>query len=89
MKEKRPEPRRKGTPRRAHLLGLALQNDDGHRRITRGEKFTLLGGTQTTHEAMTESVIKTSEDLKRKGHTLETADPHEVAELLQKHFPKT
>ncbi len=80
---------RRRSPRRAHLLGVALKNDDGHKRVTRGEKFTLLGGSQNTHEAMTESVVKTFEDLKRKGRTLETADPREVAELLQKHLPHT
>ena len=70
-------------------MGLALdKNTDGHKRITKGEKFTLLGGSQQSHEAMTESVVKTFETLKRKGRTLESADPREVAELLQKHYPK-
>lgn len=87
MKDKNP-PRRKIPGKRSHLLGLALdKNTDGHKRITRGEKFTLLGGSQQSHEAMTESVVKTFETLKRKGRTLETADPREVAELLQKHYP--
>lgn len=89
MKEKTPV-RRKNSGKRSHLLGLALdKNSDGHKRITKGEKFTLLGGSEQSHEAMTESVVKTFETLKRKGRTLESADPREVAELLQKHYPKT
>ena len=88
MKDKTPA-RRKNSGKRSHLVGLALdKNTDGHKRITKGEKFTLLGGSQQSHEAMTESVVKTFETLKRKGRTLESADPREVAELLQKHYPK-
>jgi len=88
MKDKNP-PRKKSVPRRSHLVGLSLdKNSDGHKRITKGEKLTLLGGSQESHEAMTESVVKTFETLKRKGRTLESADPREVAELLQKHYPK-
>lgn len=104
MKDEAPTPRKRRIPlpknstknlsktsskAQAHLVGVAFKNDDGHKRITKGEKFTLVGGSQTTHEAMTESVVKTFETLKRKGRTLETADPREVAELLQKHYPRT
>jgi hypothetical protein len=34
---------------------------------------------------MTETVVKTVEDLNRKGRNLQGADPREVAELLRKH----
>jgi hypothetical protein len=37
---------------------------------------------------MTEIVIKTNEDLSRKGRTLRDAHPEEVAELLRKHDGK-
>src|SRR4051794_35199273 len=37
--------------RKAALLGLGLDGD-GQVRITRGENFLLLGGSQTTHEEM-------------------------------------
>lgn len=93
MKDKEKKPARRRTTSRskktkAHLLGLDLSQADGHKRITRSDKFTLLGGSEKSHEAMTESVVKTFESLKKKGRTLETADPREVAELLQKHYPK-
>lgn len=89
MKDKNP-PKRKGARKRSHLIGLDLHpNKDGGKRITKGEKFTLVGGNEQSHEAMTESVVKTFETLKRKGRTLESADPREVAELLQKHYPRT
>ena len=73
---------------KAHLLGLGLDNQDAHKRITKGEKFTLLGGSESTHAAMTEAVAKTFEELKRKGRSLESADPREVVEPLHKHRPK-
>lgn len=34
---------------------------------------------------MAETVIKTAEELSRKGRTIREADPAELAELLRKH----
>ena len=42
---------------RAILLGVGLDSD-GHKRITTGPNFALLGGTQQPHEIMTEKVAK-------------------------------
>lgn len=67
------------------LLGLGLDATDQQKRITRGEGFHLVGGSEETHERMTETVIKTTEELSRKGRTLMDAHPEEVAELLRKH----
>ena len=67
------------------LLGLGLDNTDQHKRITQGEGFSLVGGSQDTHDRMTETVVKTVEDLGRKGRNLQEADPREIAELLRKH----
>ena len=71
-----------------HLLGIGLDAQDEHKRITRGEGLNLVGGSETTHDRMTEIVIKTTEDLSRKGRTLSDAHPEEVAELLRKHEGK-
>ncbi len=73
---------------RNHLLGVGLDAQDEHKRITRGDGFNLVGGSEATHERMTEIVIKTNEDLSRKGRTLRDAHPEEVAELLRKHDGK-
>ena len=60
-KENSPSPR-------AHLLGMGLDNEDGHQRLTRAEKFTIVGGSERrTHEKMTETLLKTMESLKRRG----------------------
>jgi hypothetical protein len=67
------------------LIGLGLDGQDKHKRITRGEGFNLIGGSEDTHERMTETVIKTTEDLGRKGRTIADAHPEEIADLLRKH----
>lgn len=71
----------------AGLLGLALDHDDGHKRLTTGDQFVLVGGSQETHERMTETVVKTFEELKRRHKRLETVEPKELAEILQKSTP--
>lgn len=72
----------------AHLLGLGLDHDDGHKRITRAEQFTLVGGSEETHGRMTETVVKTFETLKRRGKELRSVEPRELAEILHKSTPR-
>ena len=72
---------------RAHLLGVGLDNDDGHKRITQAEEFSIVGGSQDTHERMTETVVKTFEDIKNKGETLRTIEPQHLSDLIQKNSP--
>jgi hypothetical protein len=74
--------------RDAHLLGLGLDNADGHKRITQGEQFTLVGGSEETHGRMTETVIKTFEALKSRGKHLQTVEPGELAEIIHKSTPR-
>jgi hypothetical protein len=68
--------------RRAALLGLGLDSD-GHKRITTGENFTLVGGTQETHEEMTEKAIKINEKLKARGKQLDTVSHEEFNDIAQ------
>ena len=69
------KPRRKAT-----MLGLGLDSD-GHKRITKGDNFTLIGGTQDTHELMTEKAIKINEKLKARGKQLETVSREEFTDI--------
>jgi hypothetical protein len=73
--------------RRACLLGIGLDGDDGHRRITRAEKFSVVGGSEETHARMTETLIKTVEALRRNGTTLEEIPPGKLAALLRENRP--
>ena len=72
---------------RAFLMGLGLDNDDGHKRITRAEQFSIIGGSEATHNRMTETVIKTFETLHRKGKTLDTVDKEELFDTLHNNYP--
>jgi hypothetical protein len=76
------------TDAKAGLLGVGLDNADGHKRITTGEQFVLVGGSAETHERMAETTIKTFEELKRRDKRLETVDPRELAEILHKSTPR-
>lgn len=73
---------------KAGLLGVGLDNSDGHKRITTGEQFVLVGGSQETHERMTETVVKTFEELKRRDRRLENVDRRELAEIIDKSTPR-
>ena len=77
----------KAAARAAHLVGLGLDNSDGHKRITKGEQFTLVGGSDETHGRMTETVVKTFETLKTRGKQLQTVEPQELAEIIHKSSP--
>ena len=70
------------------IVGVGLDNEDGHKRITTGEKFILVGGSETTHERMTETMVKTFEELKRRDKQLETVDPQELGEIIHKSQPR-
>ncbi|MDP8235801.1 MAG: hypothetical protein P9M08_05420 [Candidatus Erginobacter occultus] len=66
------------------LLGLGFDNQDGQRRITRGENFRLYGGSADTHSLMQEKAIKFNEQLKQKGKTLEEISRPEFKEIADK-----
>ncbi|MDA0349321.1 MAG: hypothetical protein O3C43_19710 [Verrucomicrobia bacterium] len=75
-------------PKAAMLFGVGLDNQDGHKRITSADKFAIVGGSKETHEKMTETVIKTFEDMDRKGKSLESIEPIELREILDKNTPQ-
>ena len=69
-------------PRKAGMLGVGLDADDGEKRLTRGKNFTLVGGSEETHSMMQETAVKVNEALERKGKTLEETSPQEFREVL-------
>ena len=71
--------KRKGR-RKAVMLGLGL-DADGHKRLTTGPNFVLMGGSAETHEVMTEKVIKINEKLTAKGKQLEDVSHEELDEI--------
>jgi len=64
------------------MLGIGLDGD-GHKRVTQGPNFALVGGSKDTHEEMTEKAIKINEKLERKGKTLETVSREEMDDIAR------
>ena len=68
--------------RQRMLLGLGFDNKDGHKRYTKGDDFVLMGGSEETHEKMTETAIKVNEKLAKKGRSIRTASDEELLDIF-------
>lgn len=79
MAAKKHKPKKKNC-----LLGLGLDNKDGHTRVTVGENFKLVGGSEETHGAMQEKAIKVNEHLQKRGKTLDSVSRDEFLEIADK-----
>jgi hypothetical protein len=66
--------------RKAVLLGLGLDSD-GHKRVTTGPNFALVGGSKETHEIMTEKAVKINEHLTARGKRLEEVSREEFDDI--------
>ena len=66
--------------RKAMMLGVGLDSD-GSKRLTTGPNFALVGGSQETHEQMTEKAVKINEKLKARGKQLETVSHEEFDDI--------
>jgi len=64
------------------MLGVGLDSD-GHKRLTTGPNFALVGGTEETHEVMTEKAVKINEKLKARGKQLEEVSRDEFDDIAQ------
>ena len=71
------KPKKKTT---ALMLGLGLDSD-GHKRLTTGPNFALVGGSGETHAAMTEKALKINEKLNAKGKRLEDISREEFDDI--------
>lgn len=67
---------------RAVMLGVGLDSD-GHKRLTTGPNFALVGGSRETHEQMTEKAVKINEKLRARGKQLETVTHEEFDDIAQ------
>ena len=77
MTPKKPNRRAKGI-----LLGVGLDSD-GHKRVTTGPNFALMGGTEETHADMTEKVIKINEKLAARGKKLDDVASEEFDDIAR------
>jgi hypothetical protein len=82
---------RRKKPNKAMMLGIGLDSD-GHKRITTGPNFALVGGKEETHQDMTEKVVKINEKLDARGKRLEEVSTEEFDDIahsvgLRRHQP--
>ena len=73
-------PGKKKKQAKALLLGVGLDSD-GHKRITTGPDFALVGGSEETHEVMTKKAVKIQEKLKQRGKALEEVSREEFDDI--------
>ncbi|HUX01261.1 MAG: hypothetical protein WBD63_06815 [Phycisphaerae bacterium] len=76
-----PQEKDKKDKRKACLLGVGFDNDDGHVRYTRGPNFHLVGGSEDTHGTMQEKAMKFNEKLKDRGKRLEDVSKDEFHDI--------
>ena len=77
---------------KAMMLGVGLDTD-GHKRITKGDNFAMVGGTKDTHEEMTEKALKINEKLADRGKRLDDVSREEFDDIahdvgLHRHDPE-
>ena len=66
------------------MLGIGLDNQDGHRRVTKGDNFMLVGGSEETHERMTETAVKFNEQLSKRRKSLDEISREEFIDMMHK-----
>ncbi|MBN1793815.1 MAG: hypothetical protein JW844_02495 [Candidatus Omnitrophica bacterium] len=66
------------------ILGLGLDAQDGHKRVTLGKNFRLYGGSQSTHALLQEKSIKINEQLKSRHKTLDDVGKEELCDIAYK-----
>ena len=70
-------------PQVVGFLGVGLDNQDEHKRVTRSEHFVLLGGSAETHEHMQDTAVHFEEALKRSGQPLSQTPPEQALDMLR------
>ena len=65
------------------FFGVGLDGKDGHTRITRGEHFVLLGGSDETHEKMQDFAVRLHERMKDAGKSFGQVSPRDLRRLAE------
>lgn len=65
------------------LCGLAFDNDDNHKRITKGENFYILGGSAKTHENLVGKILKFNEIIGKYGKKLDDLTEFEYHNIVK------
>ncbi len=74
-------PSESSNPKVDRILGIGLDNEDGHTRLTTGEDFLLYGGSQETHKAMQETMLEITNRLQARGLDLANIQLNDLIEV--------
>lgn len=81
--------KKKAEPKVGGILGVGLDAEDGHRRITETDEMVLVGGSESTHERMQETAIRFGEELEKRGKALPETTVREALDLLREAVERT
>ena len=65
------------------LLGVGFDTDDGHVRITSGDKFDVVMGSDESHEYITTLIMKIEKEMEAQGLDLDDLSPEKLNEIVQ------
>ncbi len=65
------------------LLGIGFDAEDGHVRITKGEKYDVFMGSDESHEFIRKLIQDIEETIEKRGLSLDDLTPDEFAELVE------
>jgi len=66
------------------IVGVGHDHSDGHKRITKGDRIYVVGGSKETHEVLTDKAIRFTEEVKKRGRTMDNLRPGDVREIFEK-----
>ena len=73
-----------GTKRKIiRLLGVGFDADDGHVRITTGDKFDVIMGSGESHDYITDLIRRIEEELVAQGLNLDELTPEQFSEIVK------
>jgi hypothetical protein len=64
------------------LLAVGFDAEDGHIRLTQGEKHDVLMGSAESHEYLQKLILRIEEKIESSGLSLEDIDPGEFSEWV-------
>ena len=80
---KQPDRQEEQEDQTTFLLGIGLDNSDGHVRLTKGDDFHLVGGSEKTHQKMQDKVMELSEDMAKRGKAIKDIGPDDYKRVSE------
>jgi hypothetical protein len=78
------------TRRKGLLVGIRVEaKPDGRQRVSRGDDFVAVGGSQEGHEHLRETVAEVSDEAKRRGRSTAAMGAEEFREVVRRALERT